>query len=73
MSIKSLYAQKEEKKRGKGEKRWEKPTILRELSRSKEPYSPRPLSPGVTTLCRTLKSLFTLEAGSVSGRKRMYN
>lgn len=39
------------KKRGKGErKRWEKPPILKEFSRSKEFYSQRTLSPGVTTI-----------------------
>lgn len=48
MSIKGFYAQKEEKKRGRGkEKGWEKPTFLKELSRSKEFYSQRPLSQGV--------------------------
>ena len=49
MSIKGFYAQKEEKKGGRGkEKGWEKPTFLKELSRSKEFYSQRPLSQGVT-------------------------
>lgn len=59
MSIKGFYAQKEEKKRGKGERRWEKPTFLRELSRSKELYSPRPLSRGITTQQNPEKSLRT--------------
>lgn len=50
MSIKGFYAQKEAKKRGRGkEKGWEKPTFLKEWSRSKQFYSQRPLSQGVTT------------------------
>lgn len=53
MSRKGFYAQREEKKRGKGrkkEKRWEKPTFLKELSRSKALYSQRPLSLATTTI-----------------------
>lgn len=50
MSIKGFYAQKAAKKRGRGkEKGWEKLTFLKERSRSKQFYSQRPRSQGVTT------------------------
>lgn len=50
---------RKEKKKGRGQMRWEKPTFLRALSRSKELYSPRPLSRGTATLQNPEKSLQT--------------
>lgn len=51
---------KEKRKEGE-KKRWEKPTFLRELSRSKEFYSRRPLSQSVTTFLSLSLSLRNLE------------
>lgn len=42
--------EREEKRKGREEKRWEKLTFLKELGRSKEFSSQRTLNRGVTTI-----------------------
>lgn len=65
MSIKGFYAQKAAKKRGRGkEKGWEKPTFLKERSRSKQFYSQRPRSQGVTTSSPQTCKVSSLQSGN---------
>lgn len=49
MSIRGFTHKRKKRKEERG-KRWEKPIFLKNLSRSKEFYSQRPLIPGVTTI-----------------------